>query len=362
MNNLTYSEAQTYFEQLTKYHNELKTFSHFIISGEPFPLDYLESFLADIKSKLKTPFLLLQHYNAAYIDNNADTWLKQAEGAFIIMLKPANRKQQVLAELLETAEGYATDILAYMLYNYKQTGKQKRAYIDLNDYQLEPIGEVAGFYGVRVDFTIVNSVWERLQYQSAKFTFSTDSNLNPLTFENVLTYFKSIAEAHTSLKSFSHYHISAEPFPKAYLESFLADIRSHIKPPFMLLEHYIADFSDNDADTWLKQAEGAFIIMDKLNSRKDSDIKAILGNTESIAEDIIGFILHNFKQPENVSRAYVELNDFTIQPIGEISGFMGVRVDFTLQLSDRSQLEYDATKFTFPGIGEQQIETDNLIQ
>ena len=171
MNDLTYTDYQTYFETIASAHNDVKDFSHYNVSGEPFPLAHLQSFLSKLKNA-KTPFLLLEQYAAGYSDNNADTWLKNADGAFLILAKVKNRKDEDIKELLGTTEQIAEEIVGYMLDDFKSTTKVSKAYLDLNDFQIEAIGEVHGYIGVRVDFTINQSVWQKLQYKADKFTFS----------------------------------------------------------------------------------------------------------------------------------------------------------------------------------------------
>ena len=123
--------------------------------------------------------------------------------------------------------------------------------------------------------------------------------MEKLTFKTSKEYFEGIAIAHNDVKDFSEIIMSGEPFPLVFLEKFLSDLKN-IKTPFLLYEHYAANYNDNRGDTWMKQADLAFFILEKKKNNTSAHISTVLEDTEEIAQDIIGYIKYDFESDENI--------------------------------------------------------------
>lgn len=169
--------------------------------------------------------------------------------------------------------------------------------------------------------------------------------MEKLTLKTAKEFFENIATAHNEVKAFSEIIMSGEPFPTVELNLFLSKIKN-IKTPFLLYEHYAANYNDNKGDTWTKQPDLAFFILDKKKNNTSDHVSTVLETTEEIGEDIMGYIKHYFESDEMIAKSYLSLSDFSIEP-SVFNDFIGVRVDFSFNYSVRDRLQYDESKFTF---------------
>ncbi|MDJ1500456.1 hypothetical protein [Xanthocytophaga agilis] len=171
---MRHAEYNQYFRDLATKHVDIKHsdtemhFARIIRSADPFFKLELSEFLTKLKSKLETPFMLLETYDARFEDNKSDNKWQLAMGAFMILDKVSKGDYNEVESKLDFTESVATDIIGRLYNDYKL--KRINWHVDLNDITLEKVGPVGdSMYGTRVDFLLKTTANTSLKYDPSKF-------------------------------------------------------------------------------------------------------------------------------------------------------------------------------------------------
>ncbi len=148
------------------------------------------------------------------------------------------------------------------------------------------------------------------------------------TFNDLVDYFKSLAEKHVSIR----HSALAKHFYRFELDEVITGMCSSIKYPAMILEGYDFNYIESASDNILKRRSGAFIIIDHARDTKNFDeIHEIWERCEEIGNDILIKM-----RTDKESGLYPVLRDFNINesegvPFPVISlGQFGVRFSFNM--------------------------------
>ena len=104
-------------------------------------------------------------------------------------------------------------------------------------------------------------------------------------FSQLVTYFENLARMH---KEIGHTD-SEKHFFRMEVDEVLAGInRTDVKHPFLILEGYGYDFTDNKSDNLLKNRRGAFMLIDHVSDITDFDaIHAVWDHMEEIGDELL---------------------------------------------------------------------------
>lgn len=104
-------------------------------------------------------------------------------------------------------------------------------------------------------------------------------------FTQLITYFEDLARRH---KDISHTD-TEKHFFRMELDEVLAGInRTDVKYPLLILEGYSYNFSDNKSDNLLKNRSGAFMLIDHVGDRSDTEaIHAVWDHMEEIGDELL---------------------------------------------------------------------------
>jgi hypothetical protein len=104
-------------------------------------------------------------------------------------------------------------------------------------------------------------------------------------FSDLISYFETLATKH---KSIAH-STTEKHFFRMEIDEILAGIkRTDVQPPFLILEGYSFDFTDQRADNLFKNRNGAFVLYDFVSDKSDyTSIHEKWDELEEIATDII---------------------------------------------------------------------------
>lgn len=149
---LTQKQVEDYFQELVDNHPDLKYMTTIIISGEPFPKEYLKEYIDSLRSKIKYPALVLQSYEGGYSDNNADNWTKSADIGFIILDKPHPNTPENRSIAQENTEFIGEDLLKTIIEESKTDTAIASGWVGINDFTHEPI-QIDKTFGTRFDIT-----------------------------------------------------------------------------------------------------------------------------------------------------------------------------------------------------------------
>lgn len=117
------------------------------------------------------------------------------------------------------------------------------------------------------------------------------------------------------------------------LDEVLAGInRTNVTTPFLILEGYSYDYTDNNSDNLIKNRHGAFLLLDKVSDTSDHDqIQNVWNEMESIGDDILARIKQDKK-----NRNVPVIRDFDYAQVeatliaSEIDNHYGIRYTYTI--------------------------------
>lgn len=104
-------------------------------------------------------------------------------------------------------------------------------------------------------------------------------------FSQLVSYFENIARKHKEIG-----HSDTEKhFFRMEIDEVLGGItRSDVKTPFLILEGYSYDFTDNKSDNLLKNRRGAFVLVDHVSDMTNHNaIHEVWDHMEEIGDEII---------------------------------------------------------------------------
>ena len=104
-------------------------------------------------------------------------------------------------------------------------------------------------------------------------------------FSQLVSYFENLARLH---KDIGHTD-SEKHFFRMEVDEVLGGInRTDVKHPFLILEGYGYDFTDDKSDNLLKNRRGAFMLIDHVSDQTDFDlIHSVWENMEEIGDELL---------------------------------------------------------------------------
>ena len=117
------------------------------------------------------------------------------------------------------------------------------------------------------------------------------------------------------------------------IDEVLAGInRTNVTTPFLVLEGYSYDFTDNKSDNLIKNRHGAFLLLDKISDKSDYDkIQQVWNAMESIGDDILSKIKQDKK-----SRKVPVIQDFDFAQVeatliaSDMDNHYGIRYTYSI--------------------------------
>ncbi len=162
-----------------------------------------------------------------------------------------------------------------------------------------------------------------------------------MCYNNVLIQSGGEPETH-----FGRVIISAAPFQKMDIESFLGKIRSSANFPYLLLAQYDYHYGDNFSDNIQKNFNISFFILDRPEKDNPDSIDSRLGKCERIAEQCIGYLRYKFR---NSTKSRMHIGDVQGEAIGPVmENIYGIRNDITLLFPSNAQLAINQTDWRAP--------------
>jgi len=162
------------------------------------------------------------------------------------------------------------------------------------------------------------------------------------TFSDLITYFKTLAEEHTSIK-----HTEDERhFFRFEIDEVLGGLnRTDVNFPMLILEGYSFSFVDNRSDNPIKNRTGAFVLLGKIEDQTDYEaVHEVWDELEAIGDDILARIRYDKQQRDVPVVRNFPLENVTANLIlNEIGNHAGIRYTFTI--SSPFDTEYDADKW-----------------
>ena len=148
-------------------------------------------------------------------------------------------------------------------------------------------------------------------------------------FSDLITYFEKLARLH---KSIGHSD-SEKHFFRMEIDEVLAGInRTNVTTPFLVLEGYSYDFTNNNSDNLIKNRHGAFLLLDKISDKSDYDkIQQVWNKMESIGDDILSKIKQDKK-----NRNIPVIQDFDFAQVeatliaSDMDNHYGIRYTYTI--------------------------------
>ena len=164
-------------------------------------------------------------------------------------------------------------------------------------------------------------------------------------FSQLVSYFENLARLH---KDIGHTD-SEKHFFRMEVDEVLGGInRTDVKHPFLILEGYGYDFTDDKSDNLLKNRRGAFMLIDHVSDQTDFEaIQAVWENMEEIGDELLVRMKadkRNLLQPaiRDFDFATVEASLLS----NELEGNYGIRYTYVLT-SPRSN-EVNPDKWMIP--------------
>lgn len=157
-------------------------------------------------------------------------------------------------------------------------------------------------------------------------------------FSETIQYFKTLASQHILIG----HSLSEKHFYRLEIEEVLGSL-GNINYPAMILEGYRFSLSDKQSDNVLKERTCAFILIDHLHDRGDSDaIHEVWDNLENICDDIISRIKADKRNPAITQVRDFDLNSINVALISnEHDQNYGIRCTFTLVSSLSTDVDQD---------------------
>ncbi len=149
------------------------------------------------------------------------------------------------------------------------------------------------------------------------------------SFTQLVSYFENLARLH---KDIGHSD-NEKHFFRMELDEVLAGInRTDVKHPFLILEGYGYDFTDNKSDNLLKNRRGAFMLIDHVSDSSDYDaIQKVWESMEEIGDELIMKMKADKRNP-----LVSAIRDFELSTVeasllaAEMDGNYGIRFTYTL--------------------------------
>lgn len=161
-------------------------------------------------------------------------------------------------------------------------------------------------------------------------------------FSQLVSYFENLARLH---KDIGHTD-SEKHFFRMEVDEVLAGInRTDVKYPFLILEGYSYDFTDNKSDNLLKNRQGAFMLLDHVSDSSDYQaIHEVWENMEEIGDELLVRMKADKRNP--LAPAVHDFDFSSVEALliaNEMDGNYGIR--FTYVLTSPGTNEVDPNKW-----------------
>ncbi|MEH0154030.1 hypothetical protein V6R21_07760 [Limibacter armeniacum] len=173
---MTHSEYVAFFRTIAQQHVDIRhseTEMHFVrtvVSAEPFRQLHMEELLKSLSSKIRTPFMILETYDAQYLDNGADAIFKHTDAAFIIVDIAGKDDFDSEEQILDKTERIGEEVLGYIRHHYRDPANKKRGTFKLTQAASEKVGPFRDkYFGTRFDLRFTPIVSKNLKYNPDKF-------------------------------------------------------------------------------------------------------------------------------------------------------------------------------------------------
>jgi hypothetical protein len=148
-------------------------------------------------------------------------------------------------------------------------------------------------------------------------------------FSQLVSYFENLARLH---KDIGHTD-SEKHFFRMEVDEVLGGInRTDVKYPFLILEGYSYDFTDNKSDNLLKNRRGAFILMDHVPDSSDYEtIQQVWESMEEIGDELLVRMKADKRNP--LAPAVRDFDFSSVEAMliaNELDGNYGIRYTYTL--------------------------------
>jgi len=170
---------------------------------------------------------------------------------------------------------------------------------------------------------------------------------NMAKFSQLVSYFENLARLH---KDIGHTD-SEKHFFRMEVDEVLGGInRTDVKHPFLILEGYNYDFTDDKSDNLLKNRRGAFMLIDHVSDQTDFEsIQVVWENMEEIGDELLVKMKADKRNP-----LVPAIRDFDFSSVeasllvNELDGDYGIR--FTYVLTSPRSNEVNTDKWLIPAI------------
>lgn len=157
-------------------------------------------------------------------------------------------------------------------------------------------------------------------------------------FSELISYFESLARMH---KDIGHRDMEKHFF-RMEIDEVLAGInRTDVKTPFLILEGYGYNFTDNKSDNLLKNRTGAFMLVDHVSDSTDMNaIHEVWDRMEEIGDELL-IRMKNDKRDPTVKA----VRDFDFSSVEatliatEMSNHYGIRYTYTLTSARSNEVD-----------------------
>ena len=166
-------------------------------------------------------------------------------------------------------------------------------------------------------------------------------------FSQLVSYFENLARLH---KDIGHTD-SEKHFFRMEVDEVLGGInRTDVKYPFLILEGYSYDFTDDKSDNLLKNRRGAFMLIDHVSDQTDFEsIQSAWENMEKIGDELLVKMKADKRNP--LAPAIRDFDFSTVEAsllANESDGNYGIR--FTYVLTSLQSNEVNTDKWLIPPV------------
>ena len=148
-------------------------------------------------------------------------------------------------------------------------------------------------------------------------------------FSQLISYFENLARLH---KDIGHTDSEKHFFRMEFDEVLNGISRTDVKYPFLILEGYSYDFTDDRSDNLLKNRRGAFMLIDHVCDQSDYDlVQRVWENMEEIGDELLMKMKKDKRNPLATA-----IRDFDFSKVeatllaNEIDGNFGLRFTYVL--------------------------------
>lgn len=167
------------------------------------------------------------------------------------------------------------------------------------------------------------------------------------SFTQLVSYFENLARLHVDIG----HSDSEKHFFRMEVDEVLGGInRTDVKFPFLILEGYGYDFTDNKSDNMLKNRRGAFMLIDHVSDKSDFEaIQTVWEKMEEIGDKLLVRMKADKRNPLAPA-----IRDFDFSSVdasllaNELDGNYGIR--FTYVLTSPRSNEMNPDKWLIPPI------------